>query len=167
MKKFYVYTISQNDPIDHEFVEEEAIKVFAEGHYNPAIMEFTGVIVEAEDFDRALAVYKNPACGFGEYIMADEPIATSVIKQEYLAKSYIEQSFKQVNNQLDVMRCVVLLKLAIAKMLEANLMLNRASEFAYEVYDKPDTTTPKKIFDSLSEKAIKDTIKYNGQSEIT
>ena len=82
MNKYYVYYTKQekegtSGARHYVYIEENQTHIFASGQYDPEMMEFTGVMVEADGPDAAHAIYISPAENEGEYFIVDEPPATT------------------------------------------------------------------------------------------
>lgn len=164
MVKFYVYTSSKDE---FEFVEEASIEAFAAHEFDSSSMTYTGILVEAEDFDQAMKVYQNPNCGFGQYIFAEEPQATVLRKQMAAVNGKLQESFNKVHARLTYLRALLKMKLASAKMAEANHLMNEASQELFAVHNNPSNVPPKEIFKRLRDATIEATLKYYGDEEKT
>lgn len=160
--KFFVYTIDKNEL---EFIEEEAVERFAASGFDPDIMEFSGIAIEANDIEDALSIYHNPGCGFGEYILSTEPAATVVRRQIREASNGIEESFTLAKSQLDYLRLMLKMKLAAARLQEISNLISEVSDGLHAVYGRPKHITPDVIFDRLSETTIAATMKYGNQKK--
>lgn len=161
--KFYIYTSKSKE--DFEFVEEDSLNVFAAHEYNPETMVFSGIVVEAEGFEQALQIYKNPACGFGEYMLTDEPSETVNKRCMGRLQSELQVACEDLNKRLEIANCMLKMKLAAMKLRDANELINQISETFYEIYDKPSHVSPQTIFDCLSRECVRHTISYNGKSK--
>jgi hypothetical protein len=155
MIKFYVYTSANGE---YEFIEANAIEHFALHEFNPS-MAFTGVSVEAEDFESALQIYQNPGCGFGEYILADEPDATVVMRQ---ARKSVDDTWKLIHARLEYQRCMLKMKLAATKMHEANKLINEISHELHRLCGAPKDSSPTQIFEKLSTYTVQSAVKFYG-----
>lgn len=160
MTKFFVYTSNKEKDKDYEFVEADAIEHFATHEYDPNTMLFSDIAIEAEDFDAAMQIYQNPACGLGEYMLADEPYATTARRA---VTEDVQVTFNQLHFKLQLTRCMLLMKLAASKLVEANEIMNRVCHQLYQIHGNPAHMTPDMIFDSIAKNAVNITIKYNGE----
>lgn len=73
MKKFYVYSFKDQK---NNLILVEDTKEFAKDGYDPALMKYTGIMVEANNHEEAINIYCHPKENDG-YYMADEPIETA------------------------------------------------------------------------------------------
>lgn len=155
--KFFVYT---SDKDEFEFVEEASIDLFAAHEFDPISMKFVGIAIEAEDFGQAMRIYQNPACGLGEYMVSDEPNATATKRLIDKTKSSIADTFEDVQKKLKYMQCMLKMKLAAARLYEANTIFNEVSRDLYEMNKNQYDASPSDIFKKLVENTIELTIKY-------
>lgn len=164
--KFFVYTVALNKDgdKDYEFVEEPALAHFATHEFDPVTMQYSGIAIEASDFGNALKAYNHPTADCGEFLMVDEPQETATRRSVSLA---LDNTYEKVGEQLDLLRCMLLMKLAAAKLVEANKLMNKLAEDLYTIYGADTSATPKEVFESISDNAIKHTIKYYGDSKKT
>jgi hypothetical protein len=164
MVKFFVYTSAKDE---YEFVEEDAIEHFAAHEFDPGVMQFSGVAIEADDFDKAMDVYRNPACGHGEYMMSDEPSATFTRRQMREVKGGLEQSFKDAKFKLEYLRCIMKMKQASMYMQMASKLIQDVATDLHVMYGTPKHITPPKIFEQLSQSTIQAVVKFNGDTKKT
>lgn len=162
--KFYVYVIKTGSSKDLEFVEISHVKYFANSVFDPAIMEFTGIMVDAESPDQAKEVYLNPSCGFGEYVLLDEPIETATIRSIAAIKSSVIKSFDATTHKLNTMRVILKMQRVADKMREANELLNQVANDIYDMYSD-ESHSVEDIFNKISKPSIEATIKFNGKSK--
>lgn len=162
MTRFYVYKSSKDEL---EFIEANSLEQFAAHEFDPNTHVFSGVAVDANDFDDALNLYHHPTSNVGEYIMTDEPIETVTRRQIANAKTGLQQSFDSIKAKLDYLRACLKLKAACIKMTEANQLINEASQEFFALHNKPGHIQPDTIFERLSDATIKATIKYHGNTK--
>lgn len=163
--KFYVYVTKAGDHKDFEFVEEGHVDSFAESVFDASIMSFSGAAVEAATPEDAKAVYNNPACGFGEYISTDEPMATATKRALENAKGVIKKSFDDMTARLNHMRIILKMRLVATKLEEANELMNQVAKDIYENANCPPDLTVEEVFRRISKPSIDAKIKFNGESE--
>jgi len=101
MNKFYVYAVKTDAPGERTcvYVDEKVIKEFALHQFEPQHMEYSGVMVEADDPTQAHEVY-NTFSG-GEILWVDEPTFTFKKRQAFDAKSKLVSS--KLNELSDVL----------------------------------------------------------------
>lgn len=87
MSKFYVYAVKTDAPGERTcvYVDEQVIEKFALHQFEPQHMEYSGVMVEADDPTQAHEVY-NTFSG-GEILWVDEPVFTLRKRQAFDAKA--------------------------------------------------------------------------------
>ena len=92
MNKFYVYAVKteKEDERTCVYVDEKVIKEFALHQFEPQHMEYSGVMVEADDPSQAHQVY-NTFSG-GEIMWVDEPTYTFKKRQAFEAKNKLMSS---------------------------------------------------------------------------
>lgn len=167
MTRFFVYISVKDKDKDYEFVESNTLGEFAKNEFDAKTMKFSGIAIEAEDFCKALTVYNHPDCGFGEYIIVDEPketaskLTTDVCQTAIEVKSRLEQ----LTAKLEYLQCMLVMKLAASKLAEANKLMNDVSERIHVIYNKPSSMTPDMIFEKISKAAVEGNIKYYGESK--
>lgn len=161
MAKFYVYTSKIDDNKSYDYIPESSIEDFATNNFNPSIAMFTGIVVEANNYEDAIEVYHNPGCNRGEYLLADEPKATI---EKRLFWSLAPES-RTAATSINLIRCILLLKLAASKLKEASDHFSQMSELLHDTYNNPDHMPPTKIFDTISSEYIRQLIKYNGDTK--
>ena len=91
MTKYYVYNVKDPDPAKriHAFVEDPM--GFALRAFNPATMEFSGVLVEAENEVAAQQVYLHPKEN-DIFISCDEPRPTELKRKAHESRLRLMQS---------------------------------------------------------------------------
>jgi len=161
MNTFYVYTTKDNSL---EFIESESLPGFAAHEFKPEAMTFTGVAVEADDLNEAFQIYMNPACGFGEYTMTDEPQETFSRRQLANAQTALQASYQSADQKLQYLRVCMKLKAARFKMDEANRLMNEISQDLFKLHNNPEANSPELIFEKLASATIEKSIKYNGDT---
>ena len=162
MTRFYVYTSAKDEV---EFIEAEAIEAFAAHEFDPSSMIFSGIAIEAADFEAAMHIYQHPACGFGEYLLTDEPVVTASKRQMLQAQGHINTTHNELQAKLEYLRACLKLQMATMKMYEANVILNDASQLLYHMYGRPSHVPIDVIFKQISDAAVKAAIKYNGDTK--
>lgn len=167
MTRFFVYTVAktaENDK-DYEFVEEDALHDFATYEYNPVTMQYSGVAIEAIDFDKAMMVYNHPASDCGEYLLIDEPAETVARRELGTIQVELKTSLEKIKQQLDVARCKLMMKLAVNKLVEANKLMSNVADELYRIYGQPKNTAPDIIYRTIVDSSLQHLIKYNGDSK--
>ncbi|MCV0439706.1 MAG: hypothetical protein K5880_13855 [Hydrogenophaga sp.] len=93
MNKFYVYAVKTDDPEKRTcvYVDEQVIEKFALHQFEPQHMEYSGVVVEADDPSHAHQVY-NTFGEDGEIMWVDEPTFTAKKRQAFDARSKLAGS---------------------------------------------------------------------------
>lgn len=156
MNKYYVYV--DKDTKARRFIDEEVLGEFATSVFNAELMEFTGVAVEAASIEYAIDAFDNPSAGAGQYYMADEPKETSLVRQT-------EAKLTNISDNLDVLRCLMSMKLAASKLHEANQLMNEVANTLHKVYKEPQHMTPAMIFKAISDEVVKQAIVYKGKQQ--
>lgn len=156
MTRFYIYSSAKDEL---EIVESTSLEFFAVHEFDPIVMAFTGIVIDAADFHAALRVYRNPACGDGEYMMADEPVETLAKRMAVNSTTDLQTTADIVQARLSVLRAYVKMQTAAIKLREVNDLMNQVAKDLFKSYKEPERTSPEKIFKELS-KVIDIAIKY-------
>lgn len=92
MKRFYVYTIKDDDPFNRDclYVDEVKIEEFALVEFESRSMIFSGVLVEADNPHHAHEIYNLNEKG--EILWVDEPKATLKKREVFEAKAQLLKS---------------------------------------------------------------------------
>ena len=88
MTKYFVYAVTGDLTREqsYAFVIDDKAAEFAPEGFRPAIMTYTGIMVEADSPKEANEVYNRPTEYGGDYMMADEPVEMVLKRQVYDAK---------------------------------------------------------------------------------
>lgn len=168
MTKFFVYvTKREGQHNDYEFVEEAALGDFAQHEYDIDTMSFSGIAIEARDFDRAMQTWSNPSSQLGEYLMVDEPNVTHMRRTMLVASQEIDASAEAMRVQMEHTRVVLMMMRVAAMLHEANRLMNETAEYVYKLGESPSHTDPAKVFEVISKSVLDRTIKYNGESTLS
>ena len=91
MTKYYVYNVKDLNPENriHAFVEDPA--AFALHSFNPATMEFSGVLVEANDPQAAQQIYLHPQAE-DVFVACEEPRPTELKRRAFESRLRLMQS---------------------------------------------------------------------------
>lgn len=158
MIKFFVYTTATAKEDEYELVQAEDVTNFAKYEFDPKVMTFSGIAIEADDFQKAVQIYHNPACGFGEYLLSDEPSETAMRRE-------INKATDDVTRHLEYLRCVLLMKLAVSRLTEASTLFNQISDKMSHYYGDDPTMSAPKIFEALMKNTLPEVMKYDGKSK--
>ena len=133
MTKYYVYAVAQ-EPSRQEYSNDRTYAYvedpteFALEGFDPATMEYTGVVVEASTPTEANDVYNRPTEYSGAFLMAEEPKATALKQRAYRAKEDIAKSFmpelKKKLQELNEMAAKAAAKMLAVRMAHQLTILN-------------------------------------------
>lgn len=89
LTRYYVYNVHSDDKNlrIHAFVEDP--ETFSKSEFEPAVMQFSGVFVEAEDPRHAEQVYLKPGPD-DTFVSCEEPIATVQARKEWFENNCVE-----------------------------------------------------------------------------
>lgn len=167
MKKYYVYNIKTENPKDRiqAFVEDPVD--FALHGFDPAVMEFSGVFVEADDPKAAQQVYLHPQES-DVFVSCDEPKPTQLKRQaseswQRIMQNKLKELKESVGQAANETRKLRLQNLILEIAFDFNRLAARISELARTVRAS-DTDEDRKKFseEQIYERLMK---KYAGQFE--
>jgi hypothetical protein len=161
--KYFIY-LNRSDA-SLEVVQADHIDEFRDTLFNPAFMEFSGVVVETDTFQKAVDIYSNPNCGFGECFLTDEPPETLAKRTEHSLSMNLQETTDEVANNLDRIRCSLTAQLALAKMMESAELFWRVSLELHKLHNYPTHATPDDFYKLLTDAAIKKSIQSHGKPE--
>ena len=92
MHRFYVYTVKDINPLDRDciYVNEEQVEQFAIAEFRPDRMDYSGVLIEADDAHHAHEIYNT--FSDGEILWAEEPLATVAKRRAFEARTKLAKS---------------------------------------------------------------------------
>lgn len=152
LTRYYVYNVYSDDEDlrIHAFVEDP--ETFSKSEFEPAVMEFSGVFVEAEDSRHAEQIYLKPGPD-DTFVSCEEPIATVQAREEWLEK--IKQGLNGLRNVIEKDEERLRLQVLIAKVVaDLNKIADTSSDIVRclrRIYPNGNASN-QELFDGLVEK---------------
>lgn len=167
LTRYYVYNVYSDDQDlrIHAFVEDP--ETFSKSEFEPAVMEFSGVFVEAEDSRHAEQIYLKPGPD-DTFVSCEEPIATVQAREEWLEK--IKQSLNGLRDVIEKDEERLRLQILIAKVVaDLNKIADTSSDIVRclrRIYPNGKASN-QELFDGLVEKYAEQlrSLKYRSRSK--
>jgi len=151
MTKFYVYVM--RDPSNTKFnlyVDETNMEEFVRRHFRPAQMQYSGVMVEADDRPHAHKIYQSLE-EEGEIFWTDEPTETALKRRQFdIVKSSLDKS-QHLGLQLAIGQ---LTKRLAADFISINKQFSLMARLVRSVTQDNPEMAVEEIYDKLKEKYI-------------
>lgn len=166
MNKFYVYTSNQKNR-NCIYVDEQLIEEFAAQEFDPAKMEYSGVIVEADSAKEAHRVYNT--FGNNEILWTDEPRCTVKKRKLYETKiQNIKSQLTDLQNVADELKEIndrLLIQALSERIAGYLLQINQKMSLMAKLVrrysnDNPEMTT-KELYERIKTQFIEQLSEYN------
>lgn len=153
MTRYYVYTVQNDDPSEriNAFVEDP--KLFAMYKFDPEVMEFSGVFVEADTPEEAHRVYFNPQ-GDDVFVSCEEPLATAVKRRIHnsgpkASLKKMENSISEAEEKVHRLRMQALVLEVAALFAEIAVKSSELSRIIKQLSDHNDQMTNQEIYEGI------------------
>lgn len=133
MTKYYVYSVKNNDDdvYTNAFVEDPFM--FAIEVFNPEIMEFSGVLIEADTPEEANRIYQHPRSE-DVLVSCEEPRPTVVKRIMHNAKAQDSRSLKTSTLVIDIATTFIDLSFKISELARLiNRIPGQSTEDVYKL----------------------------------
>jgi DNA repair exonuclease SbcCD nuclease subunit len=160
MKKFYVYTIKNEDPNKRScvYVDKDHIGEFAQYQFQPSTMVYSGVIVEANDPQEAHEAY-NTFIGENEIVWTDEPEQTVRKRKTFEAKTELSKAklsnFAEALSKAEEAASKLALRTLAAKISTELLSINERLSYMARLVRKTSKENPEVTIEELYERLKK------------
>jgi len=157
MNRFYVYTLKSSDPYDRGriYVDETRINRFALHNFEPASMEYSGVLIEADTPEEANVIYSSFD---GDIIWADEPVLTAsrtdAFKNQKVVKKELDENLTKAELTVKRLRVHVYSKGIAADLIGVNERISRMAEVVRDLTEANPEVTIEQLYDRLKKKYI-------------
>lgn len=169
MNKFYVYAMTTDAPDERSciYVDVESIELFALHQFQPHSMEYSGVMVEADNAQDAHEVYNT--FGDGAIIWTDEPIFTVKKRQAFEAKTSLMKSklstladalghAEEAAMKLAIHACAKGISIDLIKM---NEHISRMADLVRQTSEDSPEVTSQELYERLKQRYIEQLTRYD------
>jgi hypothetical protein len=171
MNKFYVYAVKDEGTDNvgkYIYINEENIEGFAENEFNPYVMDYSGVVVEADNPQHAHEIYMSFGQD-GNIFWTDEPTCTMNRRRVYDARRRmlkaqqfreLQQALKQSEQTANRLAAHAFAKGISLDLIKINTRLCRLAELIHSMFKGQSECTVEQLYDRLRKQYIQILLGY-------